>query len=106
MQEIQEAANNIGLIQTSIQLVTSAATGVCIFFLKRLLNEFDALKQKQENLSAGCPLKHAKADAELAEFKLEVAKSYARETTVSRIHARLDDIFKILAKMEAKRETE
>ncbi len=106
MQDIRGVVGGIDALQTGGQIVNLIATGGCIFFLKRLLNEFDALKGDQKRLSDGCPLRHSKTDAELASFKLEVAKTYASNSTVVRIHQRLDDMFKLLVELKAKGEAD
>jgi hypothetical protein len=99
-QGVVDALNGAGLLPMAFQSVTAFAVMLCSFFIYRLFKEFDALKEEHKNHISRCPITHSKADLELANFKVFAEREYAKANTLSRIHSRIDDVFKLLAELK------
>lgn len=97
---VVESLQSAGLLPVAFQIVTTLAVSMCSFFLYRLFKEFDTLKEEHKQLASRCPAVHSRADLELSQFKIQVSNEYAKTGTVSRLHERLDDLFKLLLELK------
>ena len=90
-----DAGSETGLLHWLFTAAVGAGGAFVMWLLNRSVNQMDdAIKGHDQKLEAH-GRQHADCSLELANFKTEVAKEYAKEATIqqslSRIHERMDE---------------